>query len=194
MNTDVTMAGTSLVGAKRYTPTAQALHWIVAALIFSTLPIAWVMVNMPKSAHALDWLFTLHESIGITILVLIAVRLAWRASHLPPPLPDGLARFEKIAAIATHWLLYVILIGMPVSGYILNAAGGYPVSYFGLFTLPGLPKNPVLADAATWIHVAIGQWLIYALVLLHVTATAWHVAVRRDGVLERMLPRQNEQN
>ena len=82
---------------------------------------------------------------------------------------------------------------MPVSGCLLSAAGGHPVSYFGLFTLPGLPKNEGLAGAADWMHVAVGQWAVYALVLLHLAATAWHVAVRRDGVLERMLPAQEEQ-
>ena len=83
------------------------------------------------------------------------------------------------------------MIGMPLSGYLFSAWGGHAVTYFGLFTLPGLAKNDTLQHVAFWAHVAIGQWLTYALILLHIGATGWHVAVRRDGVLFRMLPEQS---
>jgi cytochrome b561 len=177
---------------RRYTPTAQALHWITAALIFVALPLAWVAVNMPRDAASRGLLLTLHKSVGLTVLTLVAVRLLWRARHPAPPLAGGLARWEKAAAFASHWLLYLIIIVMPVSGYLLSAGSGRPVSYFGLFSIPGLPKNEAIDHVATWVHVAVGQWAVYALVLLHVAATAWHVAVRRDGVLLRMLPAQQE--
>ncbi|WP_428483834.1 cytochrome b [Rhodopila sp.] len=173
-----------------YTLTAQALHWIVAGLMFTVLPLAWVMVNMPHTAPDREWIYTLHKSVGLTILALVAVRLGWRALHPAPPLPGRMARWEKALAFASHWLLYLILVGMPVSGYLLSATGGKSVPYFGLITLPSLPNNPAVSDAARWVHVAIGQWLVYVLILLHVGATAWHVAVRRDGVLDRMLPEQ----
>ena len=176
----------------RYTLTAQALHWVTAALMFTVLPLAWVMVNMPHTAPSRDWIYTLHKSVGLTILSLVAFRLAWRAAHPAPPLAGNLARWERTSAFASHWLLYLILIGMPVSGFLLSAAAGHPTSYFGLFTIPALAKNEALSHAAAWVHVATGQWLVYALVLLHIAATAWHVAVRRDGVLERMLPAQEE--
>jgi cytochrome b561 len=90
-------------------------------------------------------------------------------------------------------LLYFVMIAVPVSGYLLSAAKERPVSYFGLFTLPALPKNEALSHAADWAHVAVGQWLVYALILLHALGTAWHVRVRRDGALDRMLPEQNTQ-
>ena len=174
----------------RYTLTAQALHWVTAALMFVVLPIAWVMVNMPKSVQFRGLLFTLHKSVGLTIVVLVAVRIAWRAKHPAPPLEAGLARWEKAAAKGSHWMLYVVLVGMPISGYLLDAAGGYSISYFGLFTIPLLPQSPALSSAATWVHVAIGQWLVYALIFLHVAASIWHISVRRDGMLDRMLPTQ----
>ena len=175
---------------RRYTATAQALHWVTAALMFTVLPLAWVMVNMAEGAPASGLLYTLHKSVGLTILALVAVRLAWRARHPAPPLPGRSARWEAASASASHWLLYLILVGMPVSGYLLSAAGGHPTTYFGLFTLPGLPKDDALARAAYWTHVAVGQWLAYALILLHLGATVWHVAVLRDTVLDRMLPEQ----
>jgi cytochrome b561 len=174
----------------RYTLMAQALHWITAALMVVVLPLAWVMVNMPQTAHGRGLLFTLHKSVGLTIVLVVACRLAWRAKHPAPPLEGGLAQWEKAAAVASHWMLYVVLVGMPVSGYLLDAAAGYPISYFDLFSLPLLPKSPALYRAATWVHVAVGQWLVYALILLHVAASIWHVSVRRDGVLDRMLPEQ----
>jgi cytochrome b561 len=178
-------------GGRRYTGTAQALHWLIAPLIFLMVVIAWVMENMPNSAPLRDTLFVLHKSIGLTLLLLVAFRLAWRATHPAPPLPGTLGRVEAGLAHASHALLYLVMLGMPISGYLLTYAGGFPVEFFWLFKVPDLvPRDPGLAAAATWVHLAIGQWLLYALVLLHVAATVFHVAIRRDGLLARMLPPQ----
>jgi cytochrome b561 len=148
------------------------------------------MVNMPRTAANRELIYTLHKSLGLTVLALVAVRLILRAIHPAPQLPGGLARWERASAVLSHWLLYLIMLGMPVSGYLFSAWGGHPVTYFGLFTLPGLVKNDTLQHFAFWAHVAIGQWLTYAVIVLHIAATGWHVAVRRDGVLFRMLPEQ----
>jgi cytochrome b561 len=173
-----------------YTLTAQALHWITAALMLTLLPLAWVMVNMPRAATNRELIYTLHKSLGLTVLALVAVRLIWRAIHPAPQLPGRMAHWERTGATLSHWLLYLIMIGMPLSGYLVSAWGGHAVTYFGLFTLPSLSMNDSLQHVAFWAHVLIGQWLTYALILLHVGATSWHVAVRRDGVLMRMLPEQ----
>ena len=184
------VAAVPAVPMRRYTATAQALHWVVAALMFAVIPLAWVMVNMARTAPSREWMYTLHKSVGMTILMLVAVRLAWRAWHPAPPLPGNLARWERSMAFASHWMLYIILVGMPVSGYVLSATGAVGVPYFDLFNFPTLPKNQAVNDAARWVHAAVGQWLVYALIVLHVLATAWHAAIRRDGVLDRMLPEQ----
>ena len=181
----------STTGAGRYTATAQALHWVTAILMLTAIPLAWVMVNMPDQAASRGSLYMLHKSVGLTILVLVAIRLAWRAIRPPPRLPGQLAAWDRAAAITSHVLLYAILLGMPISGYIMSAAGRFPVTYFDLFTLPRLPHNQTLLSTAHWLHVVTGQWLVYALIAIHLTATAWHVAIRRDGVLERMLPAQD---
>ena len=132
---------------RRYTSTAQTLHWVVAALMFIAIALAWVMVNMPTTAPSREWIYTLHKSFGLTILALVAVRLAWRASHPAPPLPGKMAKWEQAMAFASHWLLYLILVGMPVSGYVLSAAAsGKAVPYFDLFTLPELPKNQAVSE------------------------------------------------
>ena len=176
---------------RRYTATAQALHWVVAILMFTVIPLAWVMVNMARTAPSREWMYTLHKSVGMTILALVAVRLIWRALHPAPPLPSRMALWERRMATVSHWLLYVILVGMPVSGYVLSATGAVGVPYFDLFMLPTLPKNQAVNDAARVVHAAIGQWLVYGLIVLHIVATAWHAAIRRDGVLDRMLPEQH---
>lgn len=176
---------------RRYTATAQALHWVVAALMFLIVPIAWVMVNMEHGAKLHDLLLMLHKSIELTILALVVVRLGWRATHRPPPLPGHLGRVQAGLALASHWLLYLVLLGMPISGYVLSYAGGHPLALFGTVEVPSVvPRSRELLEAAAWVHVAIGQWLVYALVLLHIGATIFHVTVQHDGVLARMLPPQ----
>ena len=72
----------------------------------------------------------------------------------------------------------------------MNATGGYPIGFYWLLSVPGLPKSAMLSDFGFWLHVVIGQWLLYVLVVLHVGATIWHVSVRKDGTLDRMLPKQ----
>ena len=179
------------IAVRRYTSTAQTLHWLVAALMFIAVALAWVMVNMPTTAPSREWIYTLHKSFGLTILALVAVRLGWRATHPAPPLPGKMAKWERLMAFGSHWLLYLILVGMPVSGYVLSAtASGKAVPYFDLFTLPELPKNHAVSEAARWVHAGFGQWLVYVLIVLHLGATVWHAAIRRDGVLDRMLPEQ----
>ncbi|MDX7952393.1 cytochrome b [Lichenihabitans sp. Uapishka_5] len=176
--------------AGRYTAVAQVFHWLMAGLMFAVLPLAWVMINMPRTAETREDVYTLHKSVGLTILALAVVRLAWRARHPAPPLPRSLSTWERVSSHVSHWLLYLILFGMPVSGYMISAAGGHPVTYFWLFTVPGLPRSDAVVQAGIWLHAVTGQWLVYALIVTHVLATAWHVAVRRDGILDRMMPAQ----
>lgn len=176
----------------RYTAVAQALHWLTAILIFAILPIAWHMTMLPREAPTRETWFTIHKSIGLTVLALSVIRIIWRGLYPPPPLPSTMGRLEAGAAVLSHWLLYVILFAMPISGYLLSAAGGHPVSYFGLFEIPNIvPESKDVSHIAATIHI-VGQWAVYALVVIHVAATAWHLIVPRDAVLERMLPEQSK--
>src|ERR1700733_15435444 len=177
------------IEAGRYTLTAQALHWLTVLLILMILPVAWVMVSLPEGAEQTRML-VFHRSIGVTILALVVLRLAWRLAHPPPPLPSDTPRVMELISQITHWLLYALLLLLPVTGY-LQSAGGRPVSYFGLLNLPGLPQDKALGDAAKVLHL-LGQWGVYTLVGLHVGATVWHVAIRRDGLLDRMIPPQDQ--
>jgi cytochrome b561 len=172
-----------------YTLTAQALHWLTVLLILTILPVAWVMMSLPTAPQQ-TWMLVLHRSLGVTIFAVVVLRLAWRSTHPAPPSPSGVPRLMEMISQVTHWLLYALLLLMPVTGY-LQSADGRPVSYLGLFNLPALPKDKALGDAANFLHL-LGQWGLYTLVGLHVGATVWHVAIRRDGLLNRMLPPQDQ--
>jgi cytochrome b561 len=173
----------------RYTLTAQALHWLTVLLILMILPVGWVMMSLPTGPQQ-TWMLVLHRSLGVTIFAVVVARLAWRSTHPAPPSPSGAPRVTELISQVTHWLLYALLLFMPVTGY-LQSADGRPMSYLGLFNLPKLPKDKTLGDAANVFH-HLGQWGLYTLVGLHVGATVWHVAIRRDGLLNRMIPPQNQ--
>jgi cytochrome b561 len=180
---------TRLRPTARYTATSQWLHWITALLILATIPIAWQMLEMKPGLPVRTVYFTAHKSIGVTILLLAVARLLWRSRHPAPPSPPDWPRWAVLAAKTNHVLLYVLLLAMPASGYLRSATDGHGISYLGLFDLPHLPKDDAVSSLALAIHHA-GQWPLYALVVLHMLGTAWHVVVRRDGALDRMLPPQ----
>ncbi|PVZ19844.1 MULTISPECIES: cytochrome b [unclassified Pseudomonas] len=171
----------------RYNGVAQALHWLTAAALCGVLPFVWVAENFPPGSTRVFW-YLLHESTGIMVFLLVLLRITWRWRHdSPPPLP-GTPRWAEWFAHLNHALLYLILLVMPITGYMM-AGNGRPVPVYRLFSLPGFPTHDALGQWANQVHVA-GQFVLYTLVILHVAATAWHVAVRRDGLLERMLPPQ----
>ena len=178
-----------VIAGRRYNGAAQALHWLTALLMFAVLPLAWVMVAVTRDYPSRDALFTLHKSIGMTILALTIVRLVWRGANSVPAFPGKISRWETVPAKLSHWLLYLILLVMPISGYVLSTASGHPVTFFGLFEFPSLPQNKLLAQLAVDIHL-LTQWVVYALIALHILATTWHILLRRDAVLDRMLPEQ----
>ena len=173
----------------RYNGVAQSFHWITVLVIFTILPLAWVMVHMAKDAPHRNLYFTAHKSFGLVALALIAARLLWRAVRPPPRLPPWLEKWEIGLAHATHFFLYVIFIIMPVSGFILSSAGGHPVSFFGLFDLPQMPKDKEVSEIADDIHM-YGQYAVYLFLAAHILGVIWHVACRKDGYIERMLPEQ----
>ena len=172
----------------RYTLTAQALHWLTVFLILMILPVAWVMMSLATGPEQ-DRMLVFHRSLGVTIFAVAVVRLAWRSTHPPPPLPSNTPRVMELISQLTHWLLYALLLLMPITGYV-QSADDKPVSYLGLFNLPELPKDKALGDVGKVLHL-LGQWAVYTLVGLHVGATVWHVAIRRDGLLNRMIPPQD---
>jgi cytochrome b561 len=175
--------------ARAYAPTLQFLHWFTAALMFSVIPVAWVMVSLPEGTALRPVLFGIHKSIGVIILICAGTRVVLRTIHPAPVLAGRMGALAAALARASHVLLYVVLLAMPISGYLMSADGVHSFPFFGLFTVPHLPKNAWVESAGERIHL-VGQWAVYGLIMLHLMATAWHVAFRRDGILNRMLPQQ----
>jgi cytochrome b561 len=176
--------------APAYGPVAQWAHWITALLIFAAIVIAWIMIEASRDNPSRLVLFTIHKALGVTIFAIAAFRILWRAANPAPPFPSRVARWEGVFAKISHALLYVVLVGMPLSGFIDSQAGGHAVSFFYLFDLPAIiPQNKTLSKLGETAHDWL-QWPLYALIILHILATVWHINIRRDGVLLRMLPKQ----
>ena len=166
---------------------AQAFHWLVAALVFAQLGIGLYAANLPLSLARLQWL-SRHKSLGLAILALVVLRLAWRALDRPPAPPGFMPRWERRAALATHWLIYLLLVLAPLAGWLHASAAGLSVNWFGFLVVPDLvPKNPELAERFKALHVAL-VLLLAALLAVHIGAALRHAILRRDGVMHRMLP------
>jgi cytochrome b561 len=175
------------------TPTAvwdavtKLFHWSTALLILVMIVLGWLAVSYPMSPTKIE-LFTWHKSLGLFILAWTAFRLAWRATRRAPPLPEGMSRVEQWSARVSHTGLYLLLIGMPVSGWIINSAADFPLKWFGLFRVPQLVSpDERLQHIAEDVHYVL-FWLIAILVIIHAAAAFHHHFVRRTDVLRRMLP------
>ncbi|MFS8036376.1 cytochrome b [Xanthobacter sp. AM11] len=159
----------------------------MALLVICVIPAGFIMMNLP-SGPAQDRFFDLHRSIGFLILCLAVVRVAVRILVPPPGRPDGLPLIQWRVAEAVHYALYVLILVMPVLGWLTSSAYGATVNVFGLFSLPNLVgKDEALSDLLGDWHQRLGI-LMTALLLLHMGAGLWHGIVQRDGVLSRMLP------
>lgn len=168
-----------------YSRTAVSLHWLVAALVIAAFPVGWIMTEMAFSPARLK-MYNWHKWLGITILSLVLIRLVWRLFNAPPP-PVAIPRWQQRASQATHALLYILMLAIPLSGWIGSNAAGYPIVYLGKIPLPTLaPKNKELADLFEEIHEILG-WLLLVLVVLHVAAALKHHFIDRDDTLKRML-------
>jgi cytochrome b561 len=171
-----------------YTGTAILLHWLVVALLVAQFAVAWTMPDIGRDTPQ-TILISLHFSLGVLILFVAVIRLLWRATHREPEPEAGVPRWQVRSAHAVHWLLYVLLIVLPIVGWINASWRGYSVTPFGLFELPKLVATH--ADGWGWtgdVHAALSNYLLLALVGLHVLAALYHQFIRRDAVLQRMLP------
>ena len=169
----------------RYSTVAIWFHWTIALLVIVNLAVGilhdYIDVLKPWMAG--------HKGIGITVLVLTAGRVAWRLVHRPPPLPPETRAWEKGVAHATHWTLYLLLIAMPVTGWLMVSGTDKrrPLDWFGLFDIPYLPVSKAAGGFGHEGHELLG-WLMLALVVLHIAAALRHHLILRNAVLARMAP------
>ena len=166
---------------------AQAFHWLVAALVFAQLGLGVYAADLPLGLSRLQWL-SRHKSLGLAILVVVLLRIAWRAIDRPPALPGTMPAWQRLAATTMHRLLYLLLILAPLAGWLYASAAGLSVNWFGLFQVPDLvAKDPALAEVFKPLHKALVV-LLALLLAGHIGAALRHAFWFRDGVVHRMLP------
>lgn len=170
----------------------RTLHWTMAAIILLAIVLGVISAWLPVGQQPRKGLLEIHKSLGMTALVLLVVRLAWRVWAGEPPYRMPLDRLTHWASRAGHAALYALMLLMPVTGYMFSAAGGYSLPWFGLFQWPRLLSyDKGVTDWGEMLHDR-AAWIIGAVVLLHLAAVAWHHWVKRDEVLRRMTGRGSE--
>jgi len=181
----------------RYGAVAMTLHWLIAILVIANICVGLYFSDLPRSDPNLFMLVQTHKSIGLTVLVLSLLRLGWRLVNPVPPLPAGMSAPLRFLAHASHFLLYFLIVAIPLSGWALVSSSklGLPTMYFGLFQWPNIsflsdmtreqkgPMHGLFDDT----HVLLA-WSAIVLVPIHIAAALYHQFWRRDDVLKRMLP------
>lgn len=167
---------------------SKALHWLIAALI---LAMAWIGLTMGGMPNGPDKIaaYALHKSIGLSILALAALRLGWRLYAGAPAPVAGTPRWQERIATVTHVALYALLLALPLTGWLLNSAAGFPLQWFGLFNLPSIAaRDEALHTLAVQTHEVL-FWALAVLVVMHAAAALYHHLFLGDATLARMLPR-----
>ena len=172
----------------RYRPPARWFHWTVAVAVLLMIPAGLIMTREGLARPVQDALYLFHKNIGVLLVPVILARIAYRLTHRPPPLPASIPGWQRGAARLSHALLYVLLVVMPISGFIRVRAGGFPIELLDRLGVgPWLAKSERIADIAQGIH-AVGAFTLIAVLAIHVAAAAQHALIRRDGVWGRMWP------
>ncbi|WP_240704756.1 cytochrome b [Croceicoccus sediminis] len=174
---------TAAVGVERYNAVARFLHWTIAVIIIGNIIGGFFHDALEDVVNVMP----LHKSFGLTVLVLSLVRLGWRMAHRAPPLPAHTPAWERGAAHLTHALFYVLMIGLPMTGWLVSSGSKYPLNWFGLFDVPkfGITPDGAIDGFAHEAHEIMG-WVAVALIVLHVGAALRHHFVLKDNVLRRM--------
>ena len=173
--------------AEHYGLIAKTFHWVMALAVVVMLAVGLYMEDLPPSPDKFR-IYGIHKSIGALILIAAFLRLGWRFLNVAPPLPDSLPRWQKLAAHGMHAALYLLLLLMPLSGWLMSSAAGFPVSVFGWFTLPSLVSpDKKLFDALVKTHGLLANVLMAA-GAAHILAALKHHFIDKDNILRRMLP------
>ncbi len=175
------------MSTQHYRAGAKWLHWLIALMVIGMLGIGLYMTGMRISPQKIQ-LYMTHKSIGLTVLALMLVRVAYRLKNPAPALPVDMPSWQKAASHVSHALLYLLLLAMPISGWLMNGASGFPMKYFGLVRVPDfVARNQESLALFKTIHFYIA-WTLIALIAVHVLAALKHHFIDRDSVLRRMLP------
>ncbi len=171
----------------RYDGVAILLHWLVALIIIGNFALGVYMHELPLTPWKLK-LYSWHKWAGVSVFLLAAVRILWRATHRPPALPDSMPDWQKAVAHGGHHLLYLLMFAVPVTGWLMSSALGVQTVYFGVLPIPDLlGKNKELGDTLKVVH-EVANVTMAAIVLGHALAALKHHYKDHDGILSRMAP------
>lgn len=181
------LAAPTDTSARRYSVGAMIFHWLIAILVIMNWRIAETAEHLPMPDKAA--VFGYHKAWGILILVLTLGRIAWRLTHRTPPLQSTLKPWEAALARFVHITFYVLLIALPLGGWLASSLGGQGIDIFGMFTVPALPvgENKGLSHTIFDAHATGGSIFVY-LIALHILGALKHTFIDRDGGIFRMLP------
>lgn len=172
----------------RWGAVSQGFHWLIVLLLLAQGTVGLLMGDMARGPDKIA-VYAFHKSVGITLLALALARLAWRLYAGRPAPVAGTPVWQDRLASAVHGLLYALLFAVPLSGWILNSAAGFPLQWFGLFNLPSIvARDRDLRELAERWHEWL-FWLLVALAAAHAAAALYHHLFQRDATLARMLPR-----
>lgn len=173
---------------ERYAPGSIFFHWLMVILILGLFGLGWYMVGIPRGTPPRGYFFNIHKSFGIISIVVIAFFIGWRLRNTPPRYPDTMARWEVWLSLLAHWLMYLLLIVVPLTGYVEANCNKYGIHFFNTWHLPPWgPDNKVLAHWLTTVHDYTAN-IFAALVAIHIGAAIKHWLIDRDRILQRMLP------
>lgn len=173
--------------SERYTPIAMTLHWLMAVGILGTFAFGIYMADLPLSPDKLRY-YSWHKWAGVTLFMLVFLRLYWRMTHKPPAPPAHMPRWQILVAEGAHHMLYLLMLAIPLSGWLMSSAKGFQTVWFGVLPLPDLlAKDKELGNLLQGVHVFL-NYLMIAVVTAHVGAALKHHLIDRDDVLKRMLP------
>ena len=168
-----------------YTRTAKSLHWLMALLLIGLLALGFYMHDLPLSPEKLQ-LYAWHKWAGVSAFLLVLFRLSWRLAHTPPPLPAGMSQTMQLAAHAGHGLLYLLMLAIPLTGWLMSSAKGFQTVWFGVLPIPDLiGKDKATGELLALVHKSLNL-LFVAVILGHVGAALKHHFIDKDGLLDRM--------
>ena len=165
---------------------SRTLHWLMVVLILFMLCLGWSLDLIPKEWKPVA--MSVHKSLGISTFLLVIFRLVWRWNNAQPQLPQSLPSWQKIISVGIHYLLYMLLLAMPLSGWAMSSAFSKPLMFLGILQLPDLvPVDRELGKSFKELHDTLG-YLLAATITLHAAAAFYHHFIRKDGALLRMWP------
>lgn len=175
------------MNTQRYTGVSIGLHWLIGLMILVSFGVGLYMVDLSLSPTKLR-LYSWHKWAGVTIFALVFIRCIWRLTHAAPALPVEMPRWQRIAAEASHYLLYALMIAIPLSGWLMSSAKGFQTVYFGVLPIPDLlDKNKELGETLALVHKVLNFTMI-GIVIVHAAAALKHHFIDKDDILRRMLP------